>query len=255
MDILTFRSFYQTVLGEKVFSTITNKLALKNCDVAGERVLGLGYVTPYLEQLKDRAERCFAFMPAHQGACVWPSADKVATALVFEEDLPLSDSAVDRIILIHSLEFAENAREMLSEMWRVLAPNGRIIIVVPNRRGLWARNDHTPFGSGQPYSRQQLLQLLHETNFSVVKIGEALYFSPSGGALARGFSAVYEPLARSFFPYFGGIIVCEAQKRLFQGLLVHRRQSRRVFVPALSPQITNRKSFRAADIIRNDSAN
>ena len=255
MDILTFRSFYQTVLGEKVFSTITNKLALKNCDVAGERVLGLGYVTPYLEQLKDRSERCFAFMPAHQGACVWPSADKVATALVFEEDLPLSDSAVDRIILIHSLEFAENAREMLSEMWRVLAPNGRIIIVVPNRRGLWARNDHTPFGSGQPYSRQQLLQLLHETNFSVVKIGEALYFSPSGGALARGFSAVYEPLARSFFPYFGGIIVCEAQKRLFQGLLVHRRQSRRVFVPALSPQITNRKSFRAADIIRNDSAN
>ncbi|MBH9974819.1 MULTISPECIES: class I SAM-dependent methyltransferase [Bartonella] len=255
MDILTFRSFYQTALGEKVFSTITNKLALKNCDVAGERVLGLGYVTPYLEQLKDRAERCFAFMPAHQGACVWPSADKVATALVFEEDLPLSDSAVDRIILIHSLEFAENAREMLSEMWRVLAPNGRIIIVVPNRRGLWARNDHTPFGSGQPYSRQQLLQLLHETNFSVVKIGEALYFSPSGGALARGFSAVYEPLARSFFPYFGGIIVCEAQKRLFQGLLVHRRQSRRVFVPALSPQITNRKSFRAADIIRNDSAN
>ena len=255
MDILTFRSFYQTVLGEKVFSTITNKLALKNCDVAGERVLGLGYVTPYLEQLKDRAERCFAFMPAHQGACVWPSADKVATALVFEEDLPLSDSAVDRIILIHSLEFAENAREMLSEMWRVLAPNGRIIIVVPNRRGLWARNDHTPFGSGQPYSRQQLLQLLHETNFSVVKIGEALYFSPSGGALARGFSAVYEPLARSFFPYFGGIIVCEAQKRLFQGLMVHRRQSRRVNVPALSPQITNRKSFRAADIIRNDSAN
>jgi len=252
LDILTFRSFYQTPLGEKVFSTITNKLNFKTIDVAGERVLGLGYVTPYLEYLRGRAERCFAFMPAHQGACVWPSADKVATALVFEEDLPLPDSAVDRIILIHSLEFAENAREMLSEMWRVLAPNGRILIVIPNRRGLWARNDHTPFGSGQPYSRQQLLQLLHETNFSVVNIGEALYFSPSGGALARGFSAIYEPLARNFFPYFGGIIICEAQKRLFQGLLIHRRQSRRVFIPALSPQITNRKSFQPADIVRNN---
>lgn len=248
MDILTFRSFYETSLGEKVLSTIANKLKLKDRDVSGERVMGLGYVTPYLQWLRPRAERCFAFMPARQGACVWPSAGKVATALVFEEDLPLPDSAVDRIILVHSLEFAENAREMLSEMWRVLAPNGRIIIVVPNRRGLWARNDHTPFGSGQPYSRQQLLLLLHETNFSVVNIGEALYFSPSGRALARGFSAIYEPLARNFFPYFGGIIVCEAQKRLFQGLPVHRRQSRRVFIPALSPQITNRKPSHAVEI-------
>lgn len=252
MDIQTFRSFYETPLGERVFSTIANKLDFGARDVSGERVMGLGYVTPYLEWFKTRAERCFAFMPAHQGACVWPSAEKVATALVFEEDLPLPDSAVDRIMLVHSLEFAENAREMLSEMWRVLAPNGRITVVVPNRRGLWARNDHTPFGSGQPYSRQQLLQLLHETNFTVANIGEALYFSPAGGVMARAFSAIYEPLARNFFPYFGGIIICEAQKRVFQGLPVHRRHSRRIFIPALSPQITNRKSFYPTDMIGND---
>lgn len=247
MDILAFRSFYETALGEKVFSTITGKLHLMAQDVAGERVMGLGYVTPYLTWFKDHAERCFAFMPARQGACVWPSAEKVATALVFEEDLPLPDAAIDRIILVHSLEFAENAREMLNEMWRVLAPNGRIIVVVPNRRGFWARNDHTPFGSGQPYSRVQLLHLLHETNFTVSNIGEALYYSPARSAFARRFSAIYEPLARGFFPYFGGILICQAQKRLYQGLLVHRRQSRRVFVPALSPQITNRKSFYVSD--------
>lgn len=216
-------------------------------DVAGERVMGLGYVTPYLTWFREHAERCFAFMPARQGASVWPSAEKVATALVFEEDLPLPDAAVDRVILVHSLEFAENAREMLSEMWRVLAPNGRIIVIVPNRRGFWARNDHTPFGSGQPYSRVQLLDLLHETNFTISTIGEALYYSPSKSTVARGFSKIYEPLARSLFPYFGGVIICQAQKRLYQGVAMHRRQSRRIFIPALSPQITNRKSFYLTD--------
>ena len=33
-------------------------------------------------------------------------------------------------------------------------------------------------------------------------------------------------------------MVIEAQKRLFQGLPVAERQSRRVFVPALAPQST-----------------
>ena len=49
-----------------------------------------------------------------------------------------------------------NPRELLREMWRVLAPNGRLLIVVPNRRGLWARVDTTPFGYGSPFSRSQL---------------------------------------------------------------------------------------------------
>ena len=40
-------------------------------------------------------------------------------------------------------------------MWRVLAPSGRVI-VVPNRRGPWARADNTPFGHGRPYSRSQI---------------------------------------------------------------------------------------------------
>ena len=59
--------------------------------------------------------------------------------------------------MVHALEHAEDPRETLKEMWRVLAPNGRLVIVVPNRRGLWASFEHTPFGSGRPYSRGQLI--------------------------------------------------------------------------------------------------
>jgi hypothetical protein len=44
--------------------------------------------------------------------------------------------------------------------------------------------------------------------------------------------AVRPPL----MPVFSGVIVVEAQKRLYQGLPVFARASRRVFVPVLAPQ-------------------
>ena len=37
---------------------------------------------------------------------------------------------------------------------------GKLVIVTPNRRGLWARFEHTPFGTGRPFSRGQLTELL-----------------------------------------------------------------------------------------------
>ncbi|TJW99676.1 MAG: SAM-dependent methyltransferase, partial [Mesorhizobium sp.] len=38
-----------------------------------------------------------------------------------------------------------------------------------------------------------------------------------------------------FWPIFSGVIVVEAQKRLYQGVPVVQRASRRVFVPVFSP--------------------
>ena len=39
-------------------------------------------------------------------------------------------------------------RDQLREIWRVLAAGGRVILVVPNRAGIWARTEATPFGHG-----------------------------------------------------------------------------------------------------------
>ena len=78
------------------------------------------------------------------------------TALVEELDLPLVDAAVDRVLLVHALEMSRDAEAMLREVWRVLAPGGRLLAVIPNRRGIWARTDTTPFGHGRPYSRSQI---------------------------------------------------------------------------------------------------
>src|SRR3546814_9509344 len=131
-------------------------------------------------------------MPAGQGAVNWPVGELSLTALVFDEELPLPDSSVDRVLMVHSLEYAENPRETLKELWRVLAPGGRLVIVVPNRRGVWARMEHTPFGSGRPYSRGQLTALLRETNFTPAASTEALFFPRSKMRTVLRFRNVFE---------------------------------------------------------------
>ncbi|MET3777119.1 SAM-dependent methyltransferase [Rhizobium alvei] len=235
-DIVDLRQFYNSQIGRFAEASINAALDRLWTRLPEERLVGLGYALPYLEHFKAGAERTFAFMPAGQGAINWPPGSLSATALVFDEELPLPDASIDRFLLVHSLEFAENPREMLKEIWRTLAPGGRLVIVVPNRRGVWARFEHTPFGAGRPYSRGQLVTLLRETNFTPGAFTDALFFPPYR---TRPFPDLFfrmERIGRRIMPFFSGVIAVEAEKRLYQGLPVFARASRRVFAPVLSPQ-------------------
>lgn len=235
-DIVDLRQFYHSELGRRAEQAISMALSSIWARLPQERLVGLGYTVPFLERFRADTERTFAFMPAGQGAVNWPAGAASATALVFDEELPLPDSCIDRVLMVHSLEFAENPREMLKEQWRILAPGGRLVIVVPNRSGVWARMDSTPFGSGRPYSRRQLTELLRETNFTPGASAEALFFPPSRNRMLRRLRGGFERMGRSLWPAFSGVIIVEAQKRLYQGLPVTARASRRVFVPVLAPQ-------------------
>ncbi|MGE0502435.1 MAG: class I SAM-dependent methyltransferase [Rhizobiaceae bacterium] len=241
-DIVDLRAFYSTVPGRLAERSIAAGLTDVWGKLPNERLVGLGYAVPWLERFGAGAERVLAFMPASQGAVNWPAGGPSASALVFDEDLPLMDSSVDRVLLVHALEHAENPRESLKEIWRVLAPGGRLVIVVPNRRGMWARFEHTPFGTGRPYSRTQLTELLRETNFTPGAFAEALFFPPTPRRWLLRLNGVFETTGRRFWPYFSGAIVVEAQKRLYQGLPVAARSSRRVFVPVLAPQGATRSA-------------
>ncbi|WP_454852194.1 class I SAM-dependent methyltransferase [Rhizobium binxianense] len=234
-DIVDLREFYHSELGRLAEQSIAMALSSLWVRLPQERLVGLGYAVPFLDRFQADTERTFAFMPAGQGAVNWPVGSLSSTALIFDEELPLPDSSIDRVLMVHSLEFAESPRETLKELWRVLAPGGRLIIVVPNRRGVWARMEHTPFGSGRPYSRGQLTHLLRETNFTPGATAEALFFPPSKLRPVLRLRRGFERIGRTLWPAFSGVIIVEAQKRLYQGLPVAVRASRRVFVPVLAP--------------------
>ena len=191
-DIVELRAFYHSALGKKASRAIGLALSRIWKPLPNERLLGLGHTRPWLDRFEPDTERTLCFMLAAQGAARWPRTGPSRTALVFDEELPLPESAVDRIVMVHALEHAENPRETLMEAWRVLAPNGQLVIVVPNRRGVWARNDFTPFGTGRPFSRGQLIGLLREANFTVTSETEALFFPPSRRFLALRLTARLE---------------------------------------------------------------
>ena len=234
-DVVDLRNFYAQRLGVAARRFIGRGIRARFADTRGMRFLGIGYATPYLGLFREEAERCLAFMPAAQGVLKWPSTRPTLVALVDELDLPLPDAAVDRVLLVHALEMAHDPGALLREVWRVLAAGGRVLAVVPNRRGVWARMDTTPFGHGRPYSRSQITQLLRDTWFTPVGWSEALYMPP----VARGWfirSAVaWERAGATISAPFAGVHIVEATKQVYRAI-PSRREKRRL-VPSLAPAL------------------
>jgi SAM-dependent methyltransferase len=233
MDVVDLRNFYAQRLGAVARRFIARGIRERWPDTTSLRVVGIGYATPYLGLFREEADRCLALMPAPQGVVRWPSSKPALTALVEEDDLPLTDSAVDRVLLVHGLENSTDPVSLLREVWRVLAGGGRLLAVVPNRRGLWARMDTTPFGHGRPYSRPQITHLLRETWFTPTGWGEALYVPPvSRGWFLRS-AVAWERTGATLSAPFAGVHIVEATKQVYRA--IPARRERRRLMPALQP--------------------
>lgn len=214
-DVVDLREFYARPLGAVARRLIGARIRSRWGDVAGMSVFGLGYATPYLAAFRGEAERVGALMPAAQGVAVWPRDGARQAALVEEHRLPLPDSAADRLLVVHSLENCERLRPMLREAWRVLAPQGRVLLVVPNRRGIWARFDTTPFGHGRPYSRGQIARLLRDAMFTPLDWTQALYMPPLNLNVLLRYAAAWERLGALLWPAFSGVLIVEATKQIY----------------------------------------
>lgn len=233
LDVVDLRNFYAQPLGIMTRRLLGRAIRARFGNVNGLRVLGLGYPTPYLGVFREEAERCLAVMPAAQGVVRWPSAAPTLATLADETLLPFPTSSMDRVVIVHALEMTPNAAEMLREVWRVLAPGGRLLAVVPNRRGVWARLDTTPFGNGRPFSRGQVVSLLREALFTPVGWDEALYAPPSRWFLNT--AVAWERIGARLSLPFSGVLVVEATKQLYRPVAVRRPS--RVAEPALEPAL------------------
>lgn len=208
------KAFYHSRIGLTVRHILRERLRGLWPDVKGLEVLGLGYAIPYLRPFMSEAERVYAAMPGWQGVHHWPSGEKGLTALADEERLPFASSTLDRVILFHHLEFSHDIRGSLEEVWRILRPNGRLIVVVPNRTALWAQADWTPFGGGRPYTASQLSATLLENKFVHERTEQALYFPPIRFAPVLKTAFFMEKYGRYVWP-LGGVHIVESSKQLY----------------------------------------
>lgn len=218
IDVEVLKTFYATPLGTAVRRVLTHRVRARWRGLTGQTVIGLGYPCPYLGVFNEEAHAVVALMPAQQGALVWPRTGPVQSALVMEEQLPLADNSVDRLLAVHCLEVAERPAVLLREIWRVLAPEGRLLLLVPNRRGLWARFDATPFGYGRPYSRSQLERLLNDALLTPFEWKGALHMPPLGWSMIVRSAPAWERLGARLSPAFGGVMMVEARKEVMAPL-------------------------------------
>lgn len=214
LDVAYLRDFYATPLGLVVRRLLSSRIRSGWQRAPAGTLIGLGYAAPYLGALRGEVRRLGALMPAPQGALVWPKSGDTLSVLVEEDRLPLADNSVDRLIAIHCLEVAERTGPLLREIWRVLAPEGRLLVIVPNRRGLWTRLDTTPFGYGRPYSRRQLDHLLTEALFTPVEWSSALHVPPFDKRLLLRAAMAWERAGSRLMPAFGGVLIVEATKEV-----------------------------------------
>ncbi|KMO44537.1 methyltransferase type 11 [Methylobacterium tarhaniae] len=235
LDVTDLRAFYASPLGAVAQRLVGRTVHRMLGSVSGLRVMGLGYAVPYLGPVRHAAERTLAFMPAAQGVVNWPGSGRSASCLVDPTMMPLPDSALDRVLLIHAIEAVESPAELMQEVWRVLTPGGRLIVAVPNRRGLWARRDATPFGHGQPYSRSQLGRLMRDTLFSPEDWAETLYVPPVEGWLTLQTASAWERVGTGLSLPFAGLHVVEATKQLHRPVAVQARKAARLGARVLAP--------------------
>jgi SAM-dependent methyltransferase len=214
-DVIALKEFYGSPLGQIACRIIRRHIHNFWPSIKEDTVVGIGFSPPYLLPLLEEAHSVFACMPATQGVIHWPTQAHNLALLSDEGELPFADNSIQRVLVAHALENSDQARQMMAELWRILSPAGRILIIVPNRRGIWARSPQSPFAYGQPFTSWQLRQLLTEHSFTPLSAEVALFFPPSPWRYILRAWNFLETVGRYFFPGFGGVLIMEAEKRIY----------------------------------------
>jgi SAM-dependent methyltransferase len=226
-DVVDLREFYRSSLGQVALRLLRQRIREFWPDLTGQRLLGVGYAPPYLRPFLGEAERVIALMPAAQGVVFWPSEGEGLVTLAEEWSLPFDDLTFDRVLVVHALEPTERSRQMMREIWRVMAGGGRLLVIAANRSGLWSRTERTPFGDGSPYSTTQLNVMLRDNLFVPERTAKALFIPPVTSRFWLSTAPAWERLGQRWFSSFAGVTMVEATKQIYAMSGPERVASRR----------------------------
>ncbi|MDW4499814.1 hypothetical protein R5H30_17610 [Sulfitobacter sp. D35] len=217
VDVQDMRNFYyRSALGRAAQASLRRRMTEIWPEAKGQTVVGYGFAAPLLRPYLAEARRVIALMPGPQGVMPWPPNMPNVSVLTEETMWPMETGRVDKLVLLHGLETSERASDLLEECWRVLGPGGRALFIVPNRGGLWARRDRTPFGFGRPYSPGQLDSQLRKHQFLPERHLGALYQFPSAKRVWMKSAAAWENIGRRMPTMIaGGAFMVEATKLVY----------------------------------------
>lgn len=229
LNAADLQKFYGSPLGLTARRMISAHVREIWPDVSGMNALGVGFPAPYLNAFRSEAARVLVAVPVSQDIKHLQSESIKQACVTGESELPFPDLSMDRILLVHAVECAETMRPMMREIWRVLSGDGRLLVITPNRRGIWARLEHTPFGHGRPYTSSQLSRLLRETLFKPIGSSGALYVPPAKSRMIISSAPAWEKLGKRWFPALSGVVSVEAEKEMYAATPLEQGARQRVY--------------------------
>lgn len=217
-DSLAIAGFYDTPAGLAAGAMLRARVEALWPSLAGESVLAIGHARPVLEALAPEATRLALVETGAGAAQNWDGRGRGCVTLRADETrLPFAAGQFSRVMVMHGLEEADAPALLLREVWRVCAPEGRLLVVAANRAGLWSRAEATPFGHGRPFTRRQLRALLLDAMFMPTASAHALYWPPLDWRVVTGAAGAWERAGEMMWPALGGAVLVEALKRLVVG--------------------------------------
>ncbi|HHX44679.1 MAG TPA: methyltransferase domain-containing protein [Chloroflexi bacterium] len=131
------------------------------------------------------------------------------------EELPFPDGAFDLVLSVTVLEFVRDPVRVLSEMARVTAPGGRIVVGVLNARSSWARartreaqQRGGPFASARFFAPDEFVQLLRR--YGPTEWSSSVFIGPSGRGLLV--ADLLESLGQRFARGHGALLVGRVER-------------------------------------------
>jgi SAM-dependent methyltransferase len=137
--------------------------------------------------------------------------------------LPFANDSINLVLMPHTLEKDQNtAQAILTEAWRILAPNGHLIILGINPISLWGLYrlfslGKKPTWDGRFHTIQTLCQWIHYLGGEIQHTESFLFRPPlssNPGLWLFKKLAWLERISPWLIPYMGGIYLIIAEKRV-----------------------------------------
>jgi len=212
-------AWYGSTLGKELAAEEGRCMERMLGDAFGYYLLQVGGSTGFAQAIGTSRIHLRILLPDRPVAV--PPERRVGTQVAAAPDrLPIASDSVDVVLLPHTLDFAEDARQVLRESERVLIAEGRVVVMGFNALSLWGawrlvrgRQGRVPWCGNflTPFRIADWLSLL---GFDI-EMQETLMFRPPWRrhGFAQRFSFM-ERLGRRFWPVLGGVYAIRAVKRV-----------------------------------------
>ena len=209
-----FDKFYKTKRGEFLNQEISRSMAVnwdkKNTETC--HILMVGYpVSGILKRLK-KAKSFSAFLPVFMGEKEVKWNKRNVSVVGDEARLSFLPGSYNAAFVFHGLEYMDDPQTFLEDLWKTLTPDGRLMIMVPNRMAGWKRSGVPGQEQIKAFAYRDIRNLLEICGFSLIDSYGIFYGLPVGFFRKMLFSELLKTLSGGSIGGFPGFLIFEAEK-------------------------------------------